>query len=229
MEEYALTEATEEYLEAIYRLQEKVGRARTKDLVKLLKVVPGSVTNTFERLERKGYIVHEPYKGVRLTEEGRKIALQVIRRHRLCERLLTDIFHVEWERVHDIACRLEHAFPRDIVKKIEKALGHPQTCPHGNPIPTDCGGVFEEESRPLTDLKPGESAVIVRLTEEEYSILEYFAKAGIVPGATIEVLRKISDELILVKVGDRSHGLSASMASSIRVRGRELYGTAKNI
>jgi DtxR family Mn-dependent transcriptional regulator len=220
MEESTLTEATEEYLEAIYKLQERNGIARTKDLVRLLKVVPGSVTNTLERLEGRGYIVHEPYRGVRLTEEGRKIALQVIRRHRLCERLLTDVLHVEWERAHDVACKLEHAFPQDIVKRLEKSLGHPKTCPHGNPIPTDCGGIIEEESQPLTILEPGENALIIKIAEEESNILEYFAKVGIVPGATIEVLMKISGELILVKVGERSHGLSASMASSIRVRRR---------
>ena len=215
-----LTEATEEYLETIYRLQEKDGRARTKDLVRLLKVVPGSVTNTIERLERKGYIVHEPYRGVRLTEKGRKIALQVIRRHRLCERLLTDILHVEWEKAHEIACKLEHAFPRDIVKKLEKALGHPKTCPHGNPIPTDCGGIFEEESQPLMDLKSGESAVVAKITEEESSMLEYFARAGILPGAIIKVLRKVPNKSLLVRVGDKNHELNESMASAIKVRKR---------
>ena len=86
---------TEEYLESIFRLQEKRGIARTSEIVKLLKVAPGTVTNTIERLERKGLVTHTPYKGVKLTEEGARIAMRVIRKHRLSERLLTDILHVE--------------------------------------------------------------------------------------------------------------------------------------
>lgn len=215
-----LTEAAEEYLESIYRLQEKDGKAQTKDLVRLLKVVPGSVTNTIERLERKGYLMHEPYRGVRLTEKGRKIALQVIRRHRLCERLLTDILHIKWEKVHEIACKLEHVFPQDAIKDLEKALGYPKTCPHGNPIPTDFGEIFEEEIWSLTDLKLGESAIIVKISEEESHILEYFARTGILPGATIKVLKKIHNRSLLIRVEDKNHELDMSMASVIKVRKR---------
>ncbi|MBS7615514.1 metal-dependent transcriptional regulator, partial [Candidatus Bathyarchaeota archaeon] len=106
--EQEVTFVIEEYLEAIYRLQEKNKAARTNDLVKMLNVAPGTVTNTVERLERESYITHVPYKGVKLTEKGNSIALQVLRRHRLSERLLTDILHIDWDKVHEAACRLEH-------------------------------------------------------------------------------------------------------------------------
>ena len=121
-----VTAVIEEYLEGIYRLQEKSGVARTSEIVKLLQVVPGTVTNTVERLEKEGLVTHEPYKGVKLTEKGRKIALNVIRRHRLSERLLTDILRVKWSEAHKAACRLEHAIIHEIVKPLEKALGHPR-------------------------------------------------------------------------------------------------------
>ncbi|MEM3550983.1 MAG: metal-dependent transcriptional regulator [Candidatus Bathyarchaeia archaeon] len=214
-----VSETTEEYLEAVYRLQEKSGRARTGDLVRLLNVVPGSVTNTIERLEREGYVTHEPYKGVKLTDKGRRVALQVVRRHRLCERLLTDILHVEWYAVHEAACRLEHVFTKELVKKIEKALGHPRTCPHGNPIPTGCGGVFAEDTEPLITLKKGESARVAQITDEGHQVLRRLASSGIVPGATIKVLRGISiKKLLLVKVGETNCELTRSLASAIRVR-----------
>jgi len=99
----------EEYLECIFKLQEKSGVARTSDIVKSLGVVPGTVTNTVEWLEKEGLVTHKPYKGVKLTEKGRKIALQVIRRHRLSERLLTDILNMKWDKAHDAAGENEEA------------------------------------------------------------------------------------------------------------------------
>jgi DtxR family Mn-dependent transcriptional regulator len=214
-----VTAAIEEYLENIYRLQERKGVARTNDIVKLLQVVPGTVTNTVERLEKEGLVTHEPYRGVKLTEKGRRIALRVIRRHRLSERLLTDILRVDWDKAHDVACRLEHDITNDVAKKLEKALGHPRSCPHGNPIPTECGGIIEEESEPLTTFSPKESAVIVKITEETPEMLEYLAKLGLVPGASIEVVERIPfDGLVTVRVGGTNHVLSRSVSSIIEVK-----------
>ncbi|MEM3648531.1 MAG: metal-dependent transcriptional regulator, partial [Thermoproteota archaeon] len=96
-----VTPVVEEYLECIYRLQEKEGVARTSSIVKSLRVVPGTVTNTVEKLEKDGFVTHVSYRGVRLTEKGRRIALKVVRRHRLSERLLVDILKMEWDRVHE--------------------------------------------------------------------------------------------------------------------------------
>jgi len=213
-----VTAVIEEYLEGIYRLQEKSGVARTSDIVQLLQVVPGTVTNTVERLEKEGLVTHEPYKGVKLTEKGRKIALHVIRRHRLSERLLTDILHVKWSEAHKAACRLEHGITSDIIKKLEKALGHPRTCPHGNPIPTKCGGIIEEKSEPLTSLNPMESGNLVKITEEESELLKYLATLGLIPGASVEVVEKAPfNGPITVKVGGVNHALSRSVASIIHV------------
>lgn len=209
----------EEYLEGIYRLQEKSGVARTSELVKWLKVAPGTVTNTVERLKRKGLVTHEPYKGVKLTEKGRKIALQVLRKHRLSERLLTDILHVDWDKAHDAACELEHAIDDDIAKNIEKVLGHPKTCPHGNPIPTQCGGIFEEETEPLTSLNPREEGIIVKIAEEEYDLLKYLAELGLTPGTPIEVVEKAPfNGPITVKVDETDRALSLEIASIINVK-----------
>lgn len=212
----------EEYLEGIYRLQERSGVARTSELVKLLKVASGTVTNTVERLERKGLVTHKPYKGVKLTEKGRKIALQVLRRHRLSERLLTDILQIKWDEAHKAACKLEHAITDEIAKKIEKVLGHPKTCPHGNPIPTRCGGIFEEKSEPLTNLNPREGGIIVKITEEESDLLQYLATLGLMPGKSIEVVEKAPfNGPITVKVDETDRALSLETASIIKVKKAE--------
>jgi DtxR family Mn-dependent transcriptional regulator len=215
-----VTAVIEEYLETIHRLQEKSGAARTSDLVNMLKVVPGTVTNTVERLEREGYITHEPYKGVKLTEKGVKIALHVVRRHRLSERLLTDILHMEWEKVHEAACKLEHGITDEIIKPLEKTLRHPKTCPHGNPIPTKCGGIIEEKSQPLTTLNKGEQGMILRITEEGSDLLHYLNTLGLLPGASVQILEKapFPGGLITLKVGEMNRTLSPTVASVIRVR-----------
>jgi len=214
-----VTAVVEEYLEAIYRLQEKTGAARTSDMVRMLDVAPGTVTNTVERLEKEGYVAHEPYKGVKLTEKGLKVAVHVLRRHRLSERLLTDILQVEWNRVHDTACKLEHGITDEIIKPLEKVLGHPKTCPHGNPIPTTMGGIIEEKSQPLTALSAEQRGIIVKITEEEADLLKYLETIGLTPGASIEVVEKAPfNGPITLKVDKNRHAVSRAMASIIRVR-----------
>jgi len=217
--ETTVSSEAEEYLETIYRLERKTGSAKTMELARQLKVVPGSVTNTIENLERRGLVIHEPYKGVKLTEKGRKLALRVLRRHRLAERLLTDVLGLEWSKVHDAACKLEHAFSNDVIKPLEKALGHPKTCPHGNPIPTKCGGIFEEKSEPLTNLNPQEEGTVVKIIEEESDLLQHLATLGLTPGTSIKVVEKTPlNGLITVKVDGTKHALSRKVASIVEVR-----------
>jgi len=210
----------EEYLEVIYRLQEKDGVARTSDLVEMLKVAPGTITNTVERLEKESLILHEPYRGVKLTERGRTIALRVVRRHRLSERLLTDILNVEWDKAHDAACRLEHGISDEITQKIEKALGHPKTCPHGNPIPTEAGSIIEENHhRSLAEFNVQEKGTIAKIDDEKQDLLQYLSGMGLKPGESLEVVEKAPfDGPITVRVNGKDHALSLSIAKLIRVR-----------
>jgi len=209
----------EEYLEVIYRLQEKNGVARTSNLVKMLNVVPGTVTNTVERLEKESLIVHEPYRGVKLTEKGRRIALRIVRKHRLSERLLTDILNVDWDKSHDAACQLEHGISDEITKKIEKALRHPKTCPHGNPIPTECGGIIEESFQPLTKFSIREKGIIVKIVDESPELLHYLDAVGLRPEKALEVIEKAPfDGPITVRVDGKDHALSREIAALIKVR-----------
>jgi len=214
-----VTSATEEYLEIIYKLQKKSGVATTSDLVRLLKVAPGTVTNTIARLERESFVIHEPYRGVRLTEKGQRIALRTIRKHRLSERLLTDLLNVEWEKVHEAACKLEHSISDEIAKKIEKALGHPKTCPHGNPIPTECGGIIEKSSEPLSKFNVGEKGVIVKITDERRELLEYLSSINVKPDRLVEIIDKAPfNGPITIKIEGKSHALSPEIASIIEAR-----------
>jgi len=215
----AVTIQTEEFLECIYRLQQRNGVAKTSELVKMLKVVPGTVTNTVERLERKGLLVHEAYKGVRLTKEGKNIALRVLRRHRLSERLLADMLHMKWDQIHEAACHLEHGVTEEVARNIEKALGWPQTCPHGNPIPTKSGGIVEEDRKLLGTLRAGDEGVVTRITDEKQDTLERAERLGLRPGVHVKVLEKAPDKTTMkASVGGVDRTLSLKIASHIMVK-----------
>src|SRR4030042_6556135 len=214
-----VTAVIEEYLECIYKLKEKSGVARTSDIVKTLNVTAGTVTNTVEWLEKQGLVTHRPYKGVKLTQKGTKIALRVIRKHRLSERLLVDILHMKQAKVHDIACKLEHCITDEMIEPLEKALRHPKTCPHGNPIPTEGGEIIEEESRSLLELAVGEKSTIVKITEEHSDLLRYLDEVGLLPHTSIEVLEKAPfDGPITVKAGAATNHISGAVASIIQVK-----------
>jgi len=212
------TEATEEYLEAVYKLQQRDGIARTSEMVKLLNVVPGTVTNTIEKLEKEGLVSHVPYKGVKLTEKGSKIALGVIRRHRLSERLLTDVLHVSWYEAHKIACKLEHDLRGDVIRKIEEVLREPKTCPHGNPIPTETGEIIEEETTSMANLKENEKGVISKVMEEDGRLLKRISEQGLVPKASIEMIRTSTRGPFLVKISGVLTEVTLKIASVVKVK-----------
>ncbi len=217
-EKITVSKKAEDYLEAIYRLQKKKGFARTVELARHLGVVPGSVTNTIEALEKRGLVIHAPYKGVSLTDDGRRIALGVLKRHRLAERLLTDILHLDWSEVHDAACKLEHALEPAVSESLERALGHPKTCPHGNPIPDSFGRVVEDECVPLVSLQPSESSMVARIVEEKPEILRYLSSMGLIVGVRIEIQQKSSlGSPLIIKIGDLSCALDYKIASAIEV------------
>jgi DtxR family Mn-dependent transcriptional regulator len=215
-----ISATVEEYLEAIYKLEEKKGSAKTGELAKELSVTLGAVTNTIESMERQNLIIHKPYKGVKLTKRGRKLALDVVRRHRLSERLLTDILRLEWSKAHEAACRLEHAIAdKEIIKPLEEALGKPKTCPHGNPIPSESGKVIEEKSELLANLNLGEEGVIVKVTDERQELLQYLSTLGLVPGANVQIEEKAPfNGPIMVRVMGASYALGRKVASVIWVK-----------
>ena len=210
--------APEMYLKTIYNLEWRNGSARTGDIAKILRITPGSVTNTLEVLEGKGLVVREPYKGVNLTAEGRKLALSVFRRHRLAERLLVDLLGMGWADSHEEACRLEHSISDEVANSIQKRLGDPKTCPHGNPIPDEKGSMTPMKSDALSTLENGEKAAVTMIPDETTEILRYLSTLGMTPGAKITVEEKAPFKgPMLVKVGESSYPISLDVASGIYV------------
>ena len=210
--------APEMYLKTIYNLESKSGAARTGDIANVLGITPGSVTNTLEVLESKGLVAREPYKGVKLTGEGLKVALSVFRRHRLAERLLTDFLKLDWTDSHDEACKLEHVISNSLANSIEKALSQPLTCPHGNPIPSQDGTMPPSKDQPLSELGNGETATVCRIPDPNSELLRYLATLGMFPGVKIEIEEKAPFKgPMMVKVGSSSYPLSLDVASGIYV------------
>ncbi len=196
-----LSHEAEEYLEAIYKLQKRRGIARTKELAEELKVVPGSITNTIAHLEKHGLVEHTPYKGVRLTAKGEKLALNIIRRHRLAERLLTDLLEADWSSVHETACRLEHALTEDVLFLLERRLGYPKFCPHGNPIPTGNGELSDVECCPLTSMAVNQTCIVVKFLDERKETLLSLASKGIKPNVPLHIVKVEKDHLVLCVAG----------------------------
>jgi len=218
--ETEVSHEAEEYLEAIYRLQRRRGVAKTTELASELNVVPGSVTNTVQHLKKHGLVEHEPYRGVKLTAKGEKIALKILRRHRLAERLLTDILNAKWSTVHENACKLEHALTKEVTRLLEKKLGYPKSCPHGNPIPSANGKIKEEQCHPLTDASINKACTVARIIDEKREKLLILASKGIMPSVTIRVVERKPSGMIL-HVAEKKCTLDYDTASSVLVKNVE--------
>lgn len=215
----SLTESAEEYLEAIYRLEEdKKEVIKISNLAKLLKLTPSAVTEMLQRLSKRGFVQYIPFQGVRLTEKGLKMANRIIRRHRLVERLLTDVLKIEPSKVHKEACLLEHAISPYLEEKLESILGNPKTCPHGNPIPTKAGK-RKSHSKSLVGITPPARALIARILNEDEEFLRFLYDIGINIDSEIRVLHNDPDTRSLtVAIDDVKHVLSYDFASFIKVK-----------
>ena len=214
-----LSSIEEEYLEAIWNLEQRGKVAKTGDLSQRLKVTMGTASNMIDHLEHEGLLEHEHYRGVKLSEKGCVAALDVVRRHRLSERLLTDILQIDWTIAHDAACKLEHGLTKEATESIDSKLGRPRTCPHGNPIPSADGYLVEEDAEMLSDLKTGDRATVSKVTEESREMLQYLATLRLMPGTEIMVEAKAPfNGPFMIKVGGSSYALSRDIADLIWVR-----------
>jgi DtxR family Mn-dependent transcriptional regulator len=213
------SEPVEMYLETVYRLKETQGIARTSAIAEFLGVSMGAVTNTLASLESRGLVRRQAYRGVDLTPKGEALALRVLRKHRLVERLLTEVLGMEWSEVHETACRLEHAITDDVTEALERLLKNPKTCPHGNPIPNSAGKIRQTSTEPLSKLSPTQKGTLVSIREEKSDVLRYLASLGLVPGVSIRVEdRAPFNGPIIVNVRGSRYALGQQVASSIRVR-----------
>jgi len=182
-----LTRSTEDYLKAIYQLSTDGAAVATTDLATLLALTPASVTGMIKRLSEQGLTEHERYRGVRLSVEGRRVALRMLRRHRLIEAYLVGFLGYTWDTVHAEAEHLEHAVTDQLVERMAQALGHPVFDPHGDPIPDIDGRFAEFVHVPLADVAPGETVTIRRADTRDDGRLRFLAAEGLVPGTVVTV------------------------------------------
>jgi len=216
-----LTRSVEYYLKAIYRLSPEGRPAATSDIARLLELSAPSVSGMVKRLSELGFLEHIPYKGVQLTEAGRRAALRMVRRHRLIEAYLVQFLGYSWDTVHPEAERLEHAVSDTLVERMATALGHPAADPHGDPIPEPDGSIREPASVPLSELPVGETAEIVRVNEREPERLRYLASLGLTPGSVVTLRdRQPFDGPVTVESGGEHHVLGHPLADVV-LCGRE--------
>jgi len=212
------SEAIEDYLKAIYQLQEGGDRAGTSDLARLLAVAPASVTGMLKRLAELGLAAHEPYRGAALTDEGRRRALQVIRNHRLAELFLSEILGLPLDQVHAEAHKWEHFLSEQVAQRIDTALDHPLVDPHGSPIPTRDGRIERPDRRPLAELEPGQSARVAEVADHDPELLRYLVELELIPGArVIIVARQPLAGPVTIRVADREHTVGPEVTRHVHV------------
>jgi DtxR family Mn-dependent transcriptional regulator len=213
-----LSQAVEDYLKAVFEVQRDHGKVATTVLAERMGVAPASATGMIKKLAALKLVRHNPYQGVMLTRAGEKMALEVLRHHRLLELYLKEALGYTWDQVHEEACRLEHVISEEFEDKIFEVLGRPTRDPHGEPIPTKDGKMPTVDHEPLSDLQPGATGIISQVSKSDPEMLRYLGARGLIPEATVEVVEKAPFEgPLTVRTGDNSYVLGRQLASHIRV------------
>ncbi|MBX3173698.1 MAG: metal-dependent transcriptional regulator [Gemmatimonadaceae bacterium] len=215
----ALTGQAEDYLKAIYEVEQRGSAAGTNDIAARLGIAPASVTGMIQRLSRLGLVSSERYKGARLTEAGRTAALQLIRRHRIIESYLVQRLGFGWDNVHDEAERLEHAASDELIDRMAAAIGNPTEDPHGAPIPAADGTVDESRAEPLLTIAEGGQATVVRMSDRDPAFLRYLDEIGIRPGASVRVVHRAPfDGPITLTVDGAERIVGTNVAARVFIR-----------
>ena len=213
-----LTVAVQDYLKAIYALETAGERVTTSALAARMGVSAPSATAMTKRLAELGLVERAPYKGVALTEDGRRSALEMLRHHRLLERYLADRLGLTLDEVHAEADRLEHALSEELEAKIDAELGYPTRDPHGDPIPDRELRLKAGRDRTLADLKPGERASVSRVPNDDPELLRYLGELGLVPGSDVEVVTLAPFAgPVTVRTDRGDHAISRELADQIAV------------
>jgi DtxR family transcriptional regulator, Mn-dependent transcriptional regulator len=207
------SERIEEYLEAIYKRQDKSTPVSTSALAEDLGVSLPAVTDMLKHLKVHKLIDYEPSKGAALTELGKDKALAIIRRHRLWERFLTDILGMKWDKVHDEACRLEHATSPDMEKGLSSILGDVDTCPHGHAIPDESGNIKTKKAIPVSEFRPPQKLRILAVDNEDPKLLRAIEKLGLQPGTIVTVLKRNRDGSLEIEHAGKKISLDGQTAA----------------
>jgi DtxR family Mn-dependent transcriptional regulator len=215
----SLSASIQDYAKAVYKLETRAGAAvSTNDLAERLGVTPGAVSAMVRKLSDVGLVAHEPYRGVRLTDRGRRVALEVLRHHRLLELFLAEDLGMPWDRVHAEAEVLEHVLSEELEQLIAARLGDPAVDPHGDPIPTVRFEIDERQTRSLNELTAGDSGRFVRVSDSDPEMLRYLAAQGIALGDRLEVTgRQPFGGPVFVRFGEREHPIGGELARAMRI------------
>jgi DtxR family Mn-dependent transcriptional regulator len=215
----SVSSAIEDYAKAIYALQDRGSDSvSTTAIAERLGVTAASASGMVKRLGELGLVDHAPYRGVTLTDEGRRVALEVMRHHRLLELYLVKSLGVPWDRVHAEAEVLEHVLSEELEELIAAKLGDPTRDPHGDPIPTRDLHMEETTTQSLQSLEPGARGLFARVSDSEPDMLRFLAERGIAPGARFEVIDKQPfDGPLFVRFGDNVQVLGGALAEAMRV------------
>ncbi|MBV6522272.1 MAG: Transcriptional regulator MntR [Gemmatimonadaceae bacterium] len=213
-----LTGPVEDYLKAIYDIERDQQAAATNEIAQRLQIAPASVSGMVRRLAEQGLLEYERYKGVKLTAAGRRAALRTIRRHRVIEAYLVQALGYSWDVVHEEAERLEHAASDDLIDRMATAIGEPSTDPHGAPIPTRDGRVDERRHRRLSELRPGQRALVTRVGDEDPELLRYLASLGLLPNATVTLDERAPFEgPLTIRVEQARYQVGTALAERVLV------------
>ena len=219
----SLSQSVEDYLKVIYQLETEGPGATTNNIAEMMEVSSASVTNMLKRLARLNLIEHTSYKGAKLTEAGCKIALEILRHHRLLELYLKEIMGYGWDEVHEEAEKLEHHISEQFEDKIAELLNYPTHDPHGDPIPTKDGIMPKMALLPLTDASINNQYIIGRVKDQESELLRYFEKIGVIPGVQIRIIDKAPfNGPILVKLEDVEKTIGFNIAEQVYLVEQEI-------
>jgi len=211
-----LSPAIQDYLKVIFTIQEKHSQVTTTDIARALNVSAASVTGMIKRLDQMQLVIHESYKGVKLTKSGEKIALEIIRHHRLLETYLREIMGYPWETMHAEAEHLEHHISEEFEERIDVLLGHPTHDPHGHPIPTPDLKIERASTIPLTQAPDNQTLTIYHLSDADSSILHLIEAIGLMPGREVRILER-SQGGMTVRVQNQNEFIQQEVASSIYI------------
>ena len=214
-----LTHAMEDYVKAIYKIQQQEGRATTIRVAERLQLSPASVTNMLQKLAKLKLVDYAPYQGAHLTPRGERVALEVVRHHRLLELYLAEHMGYSWDEVDAEAEKLEHAISLEFASRIDRLLGYPERDPHGDPIPTREGHLNGTDVYvSLADAAPGHDFIVRRVSDEDPVALRYLGEYGLYPGSTVHVAVTDADPSQMnVRIDGDDHALDLKYASHVFV------------
>jgi DtxR family transcriptional regulator, Mn-dependent transcriptional regulator len=210
--------SVENYLKNIYELGVSEEKVTTSLIAERLKIAPASVTGMIKKLSKKGFLRHIPYKGVEVTEKGKRSALKIIRKHRLWEMFLVEVLHFPWDTIHEEAEQFEHIMSDKFEDKIDEVLGFPTVDPHGAPIPRKDGTIKKMNLEPLGQASEGATVRVLSINDENPELLQYASSIGLTLNKRLFIKQKNKfDDSMVIKIGSKETVVSSKLAQNIFV------------